>query len=99
MEKSYDDFDILVGDIRAYVKANQNVKIVENDDILDLAIRYQDVENDVSWKIDIKDLNEWTKTQEATERGYGDLVRRTFQTQEGKKALLDVILTGPGTKR
>lgn len=98
MEKSYDDFDVLVGDIRAYIKANQDAEITENDDVLGCAIRYQDVGNDVSWKISIKDLHEWTKTPKAVERGYGDLIRRAFQTQEGKGALLDVILKGPGTK-
>ena len=98
MEKKYDNFDNLVRDMRTYIKQNPNAKITENDDVLGLAVRYQDTENDISWQINIKDFHEWTKTPMALERDYGDLIRRAFQTQEGKDVLLDVILRGPGTK-
>lgn len=87
-EKSYNDFDKLVGDIKSHVRANPNTTIVENDDVLRGQIRYMDETGNV-WKISVADLHKWVGT---IEKKRGDLIRRAFQSQEGKKALLDVIL-------
>lgn len=89
MENVYDDFDVLVGDLKDYVRANPDAKIVENDDVMGLKIRYEDVENDASWAISIKDLNKWIKTMPGDK---GDIIHRCFLSQEGKEALLDTIL-------
>ena len=90
MEKTYDDFDIMVGDIKNHIRANPGTKIIENDDILGLKIRYQDEKSGDSWQISVGDLHKWTQSPEL-KRSEGELIRRAFLSQEGKKVLLDII--------
>jgi len=88
MEKNYDDFDKLVGDVKNHIRSNPNTTIIENDDVLAHKIRYMDEQTGDVWQISIANLHKWTNT---VEKEYGDLIRRAFQSQEGKKALLDII--------
>jgi hypothetical protein len=86
----FKDFDELVVALRDYVRDNPSAQIVENDDPIRLAVRYEDVANSAhNWAIGADDLHLWLKTQPQNK---ADLIRRSFQTSEGKQALLDVIL-------
>lgn len=85
MENKYKDFDKMVDDIRTFIKNNENVVIVQNDDVSGLSIRYEDLTFGNMWKIHINDLANCIKS-------YGKLKRETlkkaFQTQEGKENLI-----------
>jgi len=88
MTREFDNFDDLVGDMKEHIRKTPDSNIVENDDVLGLKIKYEDQNTGDSWAISTADFYKWTKT---LQKGHGDLIRRAFQTSEGKKALLDII--------
>jgi hypothetical protein len=86
MEKLYKDFDELVGDIKEHIKKDADAKIVENDDPIRAVIRYKDDSSNDTWSISCENLHKWLKVQDEYK---ADIIRRAFQTQDGKQALID----------
>lgn len=85
MEKKYTDFDEMVHDIRVFIKNNKDVVIVQNDDVPGLSIRYEDLNSGEMWKIHLNDFASCVKSYGKAKK---DLLKRAFQTPEGKENLI-----------
>lgn len=85
MEKVYENFNVLVNDIREHIKKNPDAEIILKDNPFKLRIGYYDTKNDVWWQIRLVELKKDSSLMS---------IRRNFSSEEGKKEILNSILNG-----
>lgn len=79
--KEYDDFEVMVEDIKKYLKEEPTAVITVNEDKKEIC--YRDIKTE--WRISIKDFDDNLKELSNKKRS---LIRKAFKTQEGRIGLI-----------